>query len=238
MSSAAVEALSDGRQVTTPGGKTILLDPWFGNPSSPKSADRVERCDVMLVSHGHYDHFGDALMIASRTRPAWPCVHELSLWLGRNYAHKDGLIGMNKGGTVEAVGLKVTMVRADHSSGDIYGGAEAPIYLGEPVGFILELENGFRIYYAGDTDVFGDMRMIGERFRPELAMLPIGGHFTMDPAAAALAVELLGVKNVLGMHYGTFPLLAGTPMALRDELAARGVGGVEVHELHPGESLS
>jgi L-ascorbate metabolism protein UlaG (beta-lactamase superfamily) len=225
-------------EVTTPGGKTILLDPWFGNPSSPKSADRVERCDVMLVSHGHYDHFGDALMIASRTRPAWPCVHELSLWLGRNYAHKDGLIGMNKGGTVEAVGLKVTMVRADHSSGDIYGGAEAPIYLGEPVGFILELENGFRIYYAGDTDVFGDMRMIGERFRPELAMLPIGGHFTMDPAAAALAVELLGVKNVLGMHYGTFPLLAGTPMALRDELAARGVGGVEVHELHPGESLS
>jgi L-ascorbate metabolism protein UlaG (beta-lactamase superfamily) len=225
-------------EITTPGGKTILLDPWFSNPSSPKGADQVERCDLMLVSHGHNDHFGDALMVASRTRPAWPCVHELSLWLGRNYAHKDGLIGMNKGGTVEAAGVKVTMVRAEHSSGDIYGGAETPIYLGEPVGFILQLENGFRIYYAGDTDVFGDMRLIAERFRPELAMLPIGGHFTMDPTAAAMAVELLGVKHVLGMHYGTFPLLAGTPAQLRDELAARRVGGVEVHELRPGESLS
>ena len=224
-------------EVTTPGGKKILLDPWFGNPLSPMKADHVERCDLMLVSHGHADHFGDALMIASRTRPAWPCIHEMSLWLGRNYAHKDGLIGMNKGGTVEAAGLKVTMVRADHSAGDFYAGAEAPVYLGEPVGFIVELENGFRFYFAGDTDVFGDMRLIGERFRPELAILPIGGHFTMDPAAAALAVELLGVKHVLPMHYGTFPLLAGTPASLRDELAARGIGGVEVHELHPGDSV-
>jgi L-ascorbate metabolism protein UlaG (beta-lactamase superfamily) len=225
-------------EVTTPGGKKILLDPWFGNPTSTMPADRVERCDVMLVSHGHADHFGDALMIASRTRPAWPCIHEMSLWLGRNYAHKDGLIGMNKGGTVEAAGVKVTMVRADHSAGDFYAGAESPVYLGEPVGFVVELENGFRFYFAGDTDVFGDMRLIGERFKPELAILPIGGHFTMDPAGAALAVELLGVKHALPMHYGTFPLLAGTPAALRDELAARGMAQVEVHEVRPGESVS
>ena len=131
-------------QVTTPGGRTIILDPWFSNPSSPKSADLVDRCDLLLVTHGHSDHFGDALMVGSRTRPTWPCMHEMSLWLARNFAHKDSVIGMNKGGTVEAAGIKVTMVHADHSAGDIYGGAEAPIYFGEPVGFIVELENGFR----------------------------------------------------------------------------------------------
>jgi L-ascorbate metabolism protein UlaG (beta-lactamase superfamily) len=174
-------------KLTTPGGKTVLFDPWFSNPSSPMSPADVDRCDVLLVSHGHFDHFGDALMVGSRTRPVWPCIHELSLWLGRNYAHKDGLIGMNKGGTVEAAGLKVTMVRADHSSGDLYAGAESPLYLGEPVGFIVELEDGYRFYFAGDTDLFGDLRLIAERYRPSFAFLPIGGHFTMDPVAAAHA---------------------------------------------------
>ena len=224
-------------EVSTPGGKTILLDPWFGNPSSPRSPTEVSRCDVMLVTHGHDDHFGDALPIASRTRPDWPCIHELGLWLGRNYAHRDTLIGMNKGGTVEVAGLKVTMVRADHSAGDLYAGAEAPLYLGEPVGFVVEVENGFRFYFAGDTDVFSDMRLIGERFRPEVAFLPIGGHFTMDPTAAAMAVEFLGVKHVLPMHYGTFPLLAGTPAELGAALAARGLDDVEVHAPRPGESV-
>jgi L-ascorbate metabolism protein UlaG (beta-lactamase superfamily) len=224
-------------QVTTLGGKTILFDPWFGNPLSPRPATDVDRCDLLLVSHGHADHFGDALLVGSRTRPAWPCIHELSLWLGRNYAHKDGLIGMNKGGTVEAAGLKVSMVRAEHSSGDLYAGAESPIYLGEPVGFVVELEDGFRFYFAGDTDLFGDMQLIGERYRPSLALLPIGGHFTMDPVAAAHAVELLGVDAVAPMHYGTFPALAGTPDQLRSELAKRGLGHVSVHETSPGGSL-
>jgi L-ascorbate metabolism protein UlaG (beta-lactamase superfamily) len=224
-------------QMTTPGGKTVLFDPWFGNPLSPRSAADVDRCDLLLVSHGHADHFGDALLIGSRTRPAWPCIHEMSLWLGRNYAHKDGLIGMNKGGTVEAAGLKVSMVRAEHSSGDLYAGAETPIYLGEPVGWIVELEDGFRLYFAGDTDVFGDMRLIAERYRPSLAFLPIGGHFTMDPVAAAQAVELLGVDAVAPMHYGTFPALAGTPDELRSELAKRGLGNVTVHETTPGGGL-
>jgi L-ascorbate metabolism protein UlaG (beta-lactamase superfamily) len=224
-------------QMTTPGGKTVLFDPWFGNPLSPRSAADVDRCDLLLVSHGHADHFGDALLIGSRTRPAWPCIHEMSLWLGRNYAHKDGLIGMNKGGTVEAAGLKVSMVRAEHSSGDLYAGAETPIYLGEPVGWIVELEDGFRLYFAGDTDVFGDMRLIAERYRPSLAFLPIGGHFTMDPVAAAQAVELLGVDAVAPMHYGTFPALAGTPDQLRSELAKRGLGNVTVHDTTPGGTL-
>jgi L-ascorbate metabolism protein UlaG (beta-lactamase superfamily) len=224
-------------EIQSPGGRTILLDPWFGNPLSPKPPEAVDRCDLMLVSHGHFDHFSDALPIASRTRPIWPCIHELSLWLGRNYAHKDTLIGLNKGGTVEVEGIKVTLVHADHSSGDIYGSAETPLYLGEAVGLIIELENGSRLYFAGDTDVFGDMRLIGERFRPDLAFLPIGGHFTMDPVGAALAVKLLGVEHVLPIHYGTFPILTGTPDQLREALAARGLSGVEVHEAEIGVAI-
>jgi L-ascorbate metabolism protein UlaG (beta-lactamase superfamily) len=129
------------------------------------------------------------------------------------------------------------MVRADHSSGDMYAGSESPIYLGEPVGLIVELEDGYRFYFAGDTDLFGDMRLIAERFRPSMAFLPIGGHFTMDPAGAAYAVELLGVDAVAPMHYGTFPVLAGTPDALRAELARRGLGSVAVHATTPGGTL-
>ncbi|TMG22621.1 MAG: metal-dependent hydrolase [Chloroflexi bacterium] len=228
-------------EVTTPGGKTLLLDPWFGNPRSPKTADSVDRCDVLLVSHGHFDHMGqgDAVGIGSRLQPAWPCMHELSLWLGRNLGGgREGVIGMNAGGTVETNGIKVTMTPAIHSAGDWNGDGATTLYLGDPIGFVVELENGFRFYFAGDTTVFGDMRLIGELYRPDLALLPIGGHYTMGPREAALAVEMLGAKNVLPIHYGTFPILTGTPAALRDELAARGVRDVTVHELQPGETLN
>jgi L-ascorbate metabolism protein UlaG (beta-lactamase superfamily) len=119
----------------------------------------------------------------------------------------------------------------------MYAGAESPLYFGEPVGFIVELEDGYRFYFAGDTDLFGDMRLIAERYQPSLAFLPIGGHFTMDPAAAAHAVELLGVDAVAPIHYGTFPALAGTPEQLRSELAKRGLGHVSVHETSPGGTL-
>jgi L-ascorbate metabolism protein UlaG (beta-lactamase superfamily) len=224
-------------EVRTGGGKTILFDPWFGNPLSPKRPEEVDRCDVMLVTHGHDDHFGDALQIGSRTRPEWPAIHELGLWLRRNYAAADRVIGMNKGGTVTAAGLRVTMTTAHHSGGDWNAAGETTVYLGDPAGFVVELEDGTRLYHAGDTAVFGDMRLIGELYRPDLAMLPIGGHFTMGPREAALAIELLGVKHVLPIHYGTFPILAGTPDELRQELVARGLGAVEVHDVRPGESL-
>src|SRR5439155_24365331 len=124
-----------------------------------------------------------------------------------------------------------------HSSGDLYSGAESPIYMGDPVGLIVELEDGFRFYFAGDTDVFSDMRLIAERYHPSFAFLPIGGHFTMDPIGAAQAVELLGVEGVAPMHYGTFGLLAGTPDQLGAALAARGLGNVSVHTAEPGSAL-
>jgi L-ascorbate metabolism protein UlaG (beta-lactamase superfamily) len=224
-------------ELRTPGGKTVLFDPWFSNPKSPRAPDSVDRCDLMLVTHGHDDHMGDALPIASRTRPAWPAIHELQLWLARNYAGKDAVIGMNKGGTVEAVGLRVTMTGADHSAGTWDAESAMPRYLGEPVGFVVELEDGRRVYHAGDTNLFGDMRLIGELLRPTIALLPIGGHFTMGPAEAAYAVELLGVRQVMPIHYGTFPLLAGTPDQLRDALGKRGLGEVTVHAPEPGGSI-
>jgi L-ascorbate metabolism protein UlaG (beta-lactamase superfamily) len=225
-------------EIRSPGGKTILIDPWFGNPNSPKPPDSVDACDVMLLTHAHFDHFGECLPIASRTRPVWPAVHETSLWLGRNFAHKDRVIGMNKGGTVDAAGIQVTLTHADHSSGDIYGTAEVPIYFGEATGLILELESVFRIYNTGDTTLFSDIRLIGELYRPDMVILPIGGHFTMGPREAAMAVEWLGVRHVMPVHYGTFPVLAGTPDQLRQALADRGVSGVEVYSPEPGGSIS
>jgi L-ascorbate metabolism protein UlaG (beta-lactamase superfamily) len=225
-------------RIDTAGGKTVIVDPWFANPTSPIGVDAVDRCDLLLVTHGHFDHFGDALALASRLRPAWPCIHEMSLWLARRLpGGADAVVGMNKGGTVEAAGLRVTMVGADHSAGDWNAAGETTLYLGDPAGFVIQLEDGYRIYHAGDTQLFSDLQLIRELHRPDLAMLPIGGHFTMDPTAAAMAVEYLGVDEVVPLHYGTFPILAGTPAQLRDALSARGLGSVRVHEPRPGETL-
>jgi L-ascorbate metabolism protein UlaG (beta-lactamase superfamily) len=225
-------------ELRTPGGKVLLFDPWFGNPTSPWAADEVSECDVLLVSHGHFDHLGssprevhqsDALSIARRLKPTWPCIHELSLWLERELEGADvEIIGMNIGGAVEVGGLRVTMVNAVHSASDWSAGADVPLHLGHPVGFVVELESGRRVYYAGDTDVFGDMALIGEMHRPDVAILPIGGHFTMGPAGAARAAKMLAVQAVVPVHYGTFPILAGTPDELRAELRAAGAGQIEV----------
>ncbi|MEP7361221.1 MAG: metal-dependent hydrolase [Chloroflexota bacterium] len=219
-------------ELRTPGDKVVLFDPWFGNPTSPRAAADVARCDVMLVSHGHFDHIGsaprqvrdaDALSIARRTQPSWPCIHELSLWLEPQLENSGvEIIGMNKGGTLQTRGIGVTMVHADHTAGDWSAAGEGPLYLGEPVGFVLALEDGKRVYFAGDTDVFGDMALIRELHRPDVAFLPIGGHYTMGPAGAARAAQLLGITTVVPIHYGTFPILAGTPDELRAELSRLG----------------
>lgn len=223
-------------ELETRGGKHVVFDPWFGNPLSTKTADQVTACDLMLVTHGHGDHVGDSVAIASRLRPFWPCIHEMSLWLARRLpGGADQITGMNKGGTVSAAGLRVTMVHADHSAGDWNADGGVPLYLGEPVGFVVELENGRRVYFAGDTDVFGDMALIRELHKPDVAFLPIGGHYTMDPRGAAKAAALLGVAAVVPIHYGTFPALAGTPDQLRSALGAIGAGNVAVISPRPGE---
>jgi len=225
-----------GVEILTPGGKTVLIDPWFANPNSPRQQAEQAACDVLLITHGHFDHFdADTVALAKRLGPAIPCVHELSLYLGGELDSGANVIGMNAGGTVETNGLKVTMVPAAHSSGDTMGGGSVQ-YFGEAAGFIIELENGYRVYHAGDTTVFGDMALIRELYEPDLAMLPIGGHFTMDPRAASVAVGLLGVRDVLPVHWGTFPILAGTPAELEAAVTARGLHAT-VHAWAPGDTI-
>jgi L-ascorbate metabolism protein UlaG (beta-lactamase superfamily) len=221
----------------TPGGKRALIDPWMtGNPVAPESLQDPGDVDLILLSHGHSDHTGDVIRLAKEKSPAAVmCMIELGDYLGSKGV--ENIIGGNKGGTLSAEGVSVTLTHAFHSSS--YGEEDGTIvYTGEPAGLIITLENGYRIYFAGDTTVFGDMALIGELYNPDFAMLPIGDFFTMGPMEAAKAVELLGVKHVLGMHYGTFPLLTGTPEGLRDELGKRGLTDVVVEELKPGETLS
>lgn len=221
----------------TPRGLRVMLDPWMtGNPATPDGMSDPGAIDVMLVSHGHADHTGDVVRLAAEKQPrAVVAIAELAGYLGS--LGVENALGMNKGGTAEVEGMRVTMTNATHSSSmtDADGNI---VYTGDPAGFVITLEDGYRIYYAGDTAVFSGMSLIGELYTPDLAMLPIGDFYTMGALEAAKAVELLGVKRVLGMHYGTFPALVGTPGALRDELAARGVTGVEVEELAPGDTLS
>jgi L-ascorbate metabolism protein UlaG (beta-lactamase superfamily) len=221
----------------TPGGKRALIDPWMtGNPVCPESLRDPGDVDLILLSHGHSDHTADVVRLAKEKGPAAVmCMIELGDYLGSKGV--ENIMGGNKGGTLSAEGISVTLTHAFHSSS--YGEEDGTIvYTGEPAGLIITLENGYRIYFAGDTTVFGDMALIAELYRPDLAMLPIGDFFTMGPMEAAKAVELLGVKHVVPMHYGTFPLLVGTPQALRDELAKRGLTDVVVEELQPGDTLS
>ncbi len=216
----------------TPGGKRLLFDPWVtGNPMAPESAKNIGAVDLMLVTHGHSDHTGDAVAIGRSSGAQVVAPYELSLWLQKKGLQK--VTGMNPGGTLDALGLSITMVRADHSSSVEDDGRI--VYTGLAVGYVVKLEDGLTIYYAGDTALFSDMRLIGDLYHPQLGFLPIGDHFTMGPLQAAKASELLGLKQIVPMHYGTFPVLTGTPAALRALVEPR---GVQVLELKPGETAS
>jgi L-ascorbate metabolism protein UlaG (beta-lactamase superfamily) len=216
-------------RLDTPGGKRVYVDPWFDNPKCPDAEKDPERCDVIAVTHGHGDHVGSVVDLTKKFGPL-PVVAmvELKAWLQGQGAQTDELPGSNKGGTVEAEGIKFTLTNAFHSSA-----ADDGTYLGEAAGIVVELEDGKTVYFAGDTCVFGDMQLIGRIYSPDVAVLPIGGHFTMDPREAAVAVELLGVERVVPCHYGTFPLLAGTPDELREQAP-----GVDVVTVQPGESVA
>lgn len=219
----------------TPGGTRVLFDPWVtGNPATPEGAADPGAVDLILVSHGHADHTGDLVRLAAEKAPqAVVGMVELMGWFESQGVANT--VGINKGGSTEAAGQRVTMTQALHSS-SVNAEDGSIVYTGEPAGFVLTIDSGYKVYFAGDTTVFGDMSLIGELYAPDLAILPIGDFFTMGPLEAAKAVELLGVRRVLGMHYGTFPVLPGTPQQLREACAARGLD-VTIEELQPGGTL-
>ncbi|HET9109482.1 MAG TPA: metal-dependent hydrolase [Ktedonobacterales bacterium] len=219
----------------TPGGKTIMVDPWVqGNPACPAELKTVGKLDDILITHGHFDHISDAITVASSSQPQ----HVVAIAETANWLDSKGVanvVGMNKGGTFDLGGVKVTMTHADHSCGITDG--DRTVYGGEAVGFVITCENGLKIYAAGDTNVFSDMAIIGDLYEPDVAILPIGDFYTMGPREAAYAVKLLRVPAVIPVHYATFPALTGTPSAFRDALGMMGQGSVEVIDMSPGQTI-
>jgi L-ascorbate metabolism protein UlaG (beta-lactamase superfamily) len=216
-------------RLDSPGGKRIYVDPWLqGNPSCPQAELQPERCDVVALTHGHSDHTGSAAELGQRFSARLVAMNELAYLLEEEYGYPEASSGgMNKGGTVDVDGVTFTMTHAFHSS-SIDGK-----YAGDPAGLVIRLEDGTAVYFAGDTSVFGDMQLIGRMYSPDVAVLPIGDHYTMGPGEAAIALELLGAKRCVPCHWGTFPLLHGTPAQLRELAPA----GVEIVELDAGQTV-
>ena len=215
-------------RIETPGGRTLIVDPWIkGNPACPAADREVKKVDVLLCTHGHGDHIGDAVEIIEKHNPKVVGIFELCGWLQKKGAQQT--LAMNKGGTQAVDDIRVTMVHADHSCGITDG--DQIVYGGEACGYVIEFSNGEKIYHAGDTNVFGDMAIIRELYAPEIVMIPIGDHYTMGPREAAYACNLLKPKTVIPMHFGTFPVLLGTPAELRKLVSA------EVLDMKPGVTI-
>jgi len=214
-------------RLDTPSGKRIYIDPFLnGNPKCPEGEVTPERVDIIAITHGHGDHVGDAVELAKKHGATVVAPVELADWLQSKQEVKN-VLDPNKGGTVDVDGVKFTLTNAHHSSSNNDGE-----YMGEPCGIVVTTEDGKKVYFAGDTCVFGDMQLISRLYSPDVAVLPIGDHYTMGPKEASLAVELLGVKRVVPCHWGTFPALTGTP----DQLHV--ASDVTVEQVDPGGSVT
>ena len=217
----------------SPSGKHIIVDPFLEqNPMCPPNLKIPKALDAIFVTHGHFDHIADAAPLAKRFNCPCVAIPETAAWLSKQGV--ENAVDMNKGGTAEVAGIKATMTHAVHSCGIRDG--EDRLYGGEAAGYLLTFENGIRVYHAGDTTVFSDMKIIADIYNPDVVLLPIGDHYTMDPLQAAYAVRLMNAKVVVPMHYGTFPVLTGTPERLR-ELTAD-IAGLRIIALKPGQTLT
>ncbi len=218
-------------EIQVESGEVLLLDPWIeGNPAYPKN-HKIQKADAIAVSHGHGDHLGDVVPLAKRFGSTVVAMVEVATWCASKGVKNT--IGFNKGGTVDLGFVKLTMTHALHSS-SIQDG-DHTIYGGEAAGYILTLKDGRRAYFAGDTAVFAEMGLYADIYHPELAFLPIGDHYTMGPQEAAYAGRMLKVKTIIPMHYGTFPVLAGTPAQLEEKLSG---SGIQVLKLKHGQSTT
>ncbi len=211
------------------GTARVLIDAFIDNcPTTPAALHGagLGDIDLILLTHGHEDHVADVVAHQQRTGAVIATTPEVAAWVKAQGVEHDQVIDFNKGGTIHQHGLAITMVRAEHTSSMPDGS-----YGGEPVGYVIECPGGFTIYAAGDTTVFSDMQLIRDLHAPELAILPVGDHYTMAPELAKTAVELLEVRQVLCGHWGTFPPLVGRPQRLRELV---GTHGVHVHDVEPG----
>ncbi|WP_194712823.1 metal-dependent hydrolase [Noviherbaspirillum soli] len=234
-------------RITTPGGKVIVIDPWVtSNPKTPeqfKSLEAMGKVDLILVTHGHFDHFADAPALAKLTNaPVYGPAGLMQSVAALGILPASQAVRFGKSGTVTPIGadIKITQVHAEHSSELAHKNAATgkdEVHVGgEPAGFIIELENGFKIYHVGDTGLFGDMALIGSYYKPDVVMIPIGGHFVMSPKDAAYATkEMIKPRFAIPIHYGTTPQLKGTTA---EYISALGQGQAKVFPISPGEKLS